>query len=273
MNACARVEHPAPVLADRDERESLLAHLIEQRAQIGQVGHPEQAAGIDVQRAEQLAHDPREVPAQPRHAAELERVSRLVQRHPAQQLVRVGLQRRRRMGEVGRHEQQPRRPVGIEDRELVLTEHAAAEEAGDRARLDRQKCARGRADRAELGAEPVGHRVQDAADPAQVRVDPLRAGDRLGHAAAGSAPPGRCTRRPAARFPLRVRASSQNGAGSPAGCRLAMPRATCPARLQSITLSSLARSPARPGPLPSARRRRASAAGDRAARRAGRRTR
>ena len=70
-----------------------------------------------------------EVRAQPRHAAELQRVRDLVQRDPAQQLVGLGLEVDRGLREVRRDEQQPRRRLGLEDRELVLAQHALAEEA------------------------------------------------------------------------------------------------------------------------------------------------
>src|SRR3712207_8587826 len=60
----------------------------------------------DVERDRQLAHQAREVRPQPRHGAELERVGRLVQRHPAQQLVRLGVERVRGVPEVGRRSEE-----------------------------------------------------------------------------------------------------------------------------------------------------------------------
>ena len=148
------------------------------------------AAGprVDVERAEQLADQPGEVLAQPRHAAELERVRGLVQRDPAQQLVGVGLERVGRVAEVGRHEQQPRGRGRVEQRELVLAEHAAGEEARDRARLERQQRAGGAAQRAEPRAELVGHGVEHAAQRAQVGLDPLVAVDGLGDGSGAARP-------------------------------------------------------------------------------------
>ena len=105
--------------------------------------------------------------AQPRHAAELQRVRRLVQRDPAQQLVGVGLELIARVGEVGRDEQQPRGRVGVEHGELVLAEHAAAEEAGDRAGLGRQEPARGAAEDAHARARLLGRGLEHAAHRAR----------------------------------------------------------------------------------------------------------
>ena len=57
-------------------------------------GRRSSAARVDARPAEQLAQRPGEVRAQPRHAAELQRVRGLVQRDPAQQLLRVGARAR-----------------------------------------------------------------------------------------------------------------------------------------------------------------------------------
>ncbi len=140
-----------------------------------------QAAGLHVEAVEQLLDEAGQVGAQPGHAAELQRVRRLVQRDPAQQLVGVGLELIARVGEVGRDEQQPRRLVGVEHGELVLAEHAAAEEAGDRAGLGRQDPARGAAEDAHARARLLDRGLEHAAHRAEVRVDPLAAVDGLGH--------------------------------------------------------------------------------------------
>ena len=50
------------------------------------------------------------------------------------------------VAEVGRDEQQPRGRLGVEHRELVLAEHAAGEEAGERAGLGGQQRAQAGAD-------------------------------------------------------------------------------------------------------------------------------
>ena len=123
--------------------------------------------------------------AQPRHATELQRVRGLVQRNPAQELVVVGLQLRRDVAEVGRDEQQPRGRVGVEHGELVLAEHAAGQEAGDRTRLDREQPAGGGADdSAERAVEPaadlVDDRLEHATHRGEVGVDPLVAAHGLG---------------------------------------------------------------------------------------------
>ena len=128
--------------------------------------------GVDLERAEQLAHHLREVGAQPRHAAELQRVRDLVQRDPAQQFVGVGLEADRGLREVRRDEQQPRRRLGLEDRELVLAQHPLAEQAGDGADLDCEQRARGGADgageRPEAATEAAGDGIEHGAQRRQV---------------------------------------------------------------------------------------------------------
>ena len=88
------------------------------------------------------------------------------------------------VAEVRGHEEQPRGRVGVEDRELVLPEHAAREEAGDRARLRGQQRAEAGADdaaeRAEPVAQAVGDRVQHALERGEVGLGPLVAADGLG---------------------------------------------------------------------------------------------
>ena len=143
----------------------------------------------------ELEHHAREMRAQPRHAAELQRVRDLVQRDPAQELVGLRVERADGVAEVGRDEEQPRGRLRVEHRELVLAEHAAGEEARDRAGLDRQHGAGGAPDDAAQRAHALGRLggggVEHPAHRAQVRVDPGGAVDRLGdgqHARGGLQP-------------------------------------------------------------------------------------
>ena len=62
--------------------------------------------------------------AQPRNRGELDRVRDLVDRDPAHEFLLVDEQRARRDGEVGRQQQQSRLDVLLEQREVVLAEHA-----------------------------------------------------------------------------------------------------------------------------------------------------
>ena len=161
---------------------SRILSTIERKSEVSRQLH--QPHRVDLEAAQQLPHHRGDVRPQPRHAAELQRVRDLVERDPAQQLVGLGVERRRRHGEVGRHEQQPRGRLGLEDRELVLAEHALGEHPRHRADLDGQQRARGRADRAgeraHALAELVGHRVEHRLERVQVALDPQRPVDRLG---------------------------------------------------------------------------------------------
>ena len=81
--------------------------------------------------------------------------------------------------------------VGVEHRELVLAEHAPGEEARDRAGLDREHGARGRADAPPAGPMPPASRLATRArarsrSELQVGLDPALAVDRLGARAAAS---------------------------------------------------------------------------------------
>ena len=44
------LELRAPLIANRHEDQALVAHAIEERAQVGGVGQPQQAGGVDVER-------------------------------------------------------------------------------------------------------------------------------------------------------------------------------------------------------------------------------
>ena len=104
-------------------------------AGVGQAHHP---ARVDVERGEQLPHHAGQVLAQPRHAAELQRVRDLVQRDPAQQLVALGVERAGGAGQVGGDEEQPGGRLRVEDRELVLAQDALGQQPGDGADLERE---------------------------------------------------------------------------------------------------------------------------------------
>ena len=169
-------------------------------------------AGSTSRPPEQLAHHRGDVRPQPRHAAELQRVRDLVERDPAQQLVGLGVERRRRRGEVGRDEQQPRGRVGLEDRELVLAEHALGEHARHRADLDRQqRAARRRRRRRTAGPCPGRACRRPGRAPSAASSGcpgSTAAGRPARRAAASRRRPGRCRRR-------RARAASSVG---PATC-------------------------------------------------------
>ena len=179
------VELRAPLRPEHGGREAVLAHGVDQALEVVEAGHAgEQLARVDGERAGQIAHHAGQVRPQPRHAAELQRVRDLVQRDPAQEAVGVGVELRRRVAEVRRHEQQPRRRVGVEHRELVLAHHAPGQEAGDRAGLEAEHGARGGAGHAAQRARALGGLrgggFEHAADRGEVRVDPRLAVDRLG---------------------------------------------------------------------------------------------
>ena len=176
------VERLAPAGADDDHRQPVLAHAVEELAQVCDIGHTQQAARVELERAEQVAQHPGQVLAQPRHAAELQRVRHLVQRDPAQELVVGRLERARGVREVGRDEQQPRGLVGLEHRELVLAEHAPGEEARDGAGLDRQHAAGDRAERPGL-ARDAAPRSGSSTVSSEVRLASIQPGRSTGSAA------------------------------------------------------------------------------------------
>ena len=105
--------------------------------------------------------------AQPRHAAELHGVRDLVERHPAQQLVGLGLERAGGVAEVGRDEQQPR-GRGRDRAAGTRTGRARGRRGSRRSRRPRRRAARRRAgaddaaERAEPAAQAVGDRVEHA---------------------------------------------------------------------------------------------------------------
>ena len=145
-----------------------------------------------------------------------------------------------RVGEVGRDEQQPRGLVGLEHRELVLAEHAAREEAR-RPRRPRSPARRPRARRAARRCPRSAAPRAPAPPPArQVGLDPARRDRRPPPPAPASPARARCRPRRAARPPPPAPRAARTGPGSPAGCRFATPRATVPARFQSITCSRMA---------------------------------
>ena len=195
-------------------------------------------AGSSVQRVVSSWTMPARCGAQPRHAAELQRVRDLVQRDPAQELVGVRVERAGGVAEVGRDEQQPRGRLRVEHGELVLAEHAAGEEAGDRAGLDR----RARRPRRAPTMPPSGPMRAAAlrrrgrarrASSAGSRRSRRRGRPPRRRAARPRWASARCTPRRAARpRPPGARAPGTASA-SPAGCSAATPSATFAASCQS----------------------------------------
>ena len=227
--------------ADDDHRQAVLAHALEQLAQVCDIGHTEQAARVDLERAEQVAQHRREVLAQPRDAAELQRVRHLVQRDPAQELVVGRLERARGVREVGRDEQQPR---GLR----------RARSTGNSYWPSTRPARKPETAPASIASTPPANVPSGPSLPA----DPLRGRARARSRATSGwrrssprdRPPrpraragrrrARCRRRRAAPPRRRAPSSCSNGAGLPAGCMLATPRATVPASFQSITRSRMA---------------------------------
>ena len=162
------------------------------------------------------------------------------------------LQRLGRVREVRRDEQQPRGLVGLQHAG-TRTGRARARRGSRRPRPPRSPARRppATADGPELAGDPLARRAP-APSPASTRFASIQPGaiDRLGDRHRAGRRRGRCRRRRAARPPPRARASCSNGAGSPAGCRFATPRATVPASFQSITCSRMAG--VRPEPRPDA---------------------
>ena len=151
-----------------------------------------------LQRGEQLAQQAGEVRAQPRHARELHRVRDLVEGDPRQQLLGVGVQARAPPARCSaRRTAAARRDVGIDERELVLAEHALGEIAGQRARLDGQQHAGGRARRRRRAAPPPASLSPSGSSiaPIELTFAAIQSGrcDRLGRRAAAPPAAGRCT--------------------------------------------------------------------------------
>ena len=198
--------------------------------------------GFELERAEQLAQHRRQVLAQPRHAAELQRVRHLVQRDPAQQLVGGRVERASRRGRGwARRTAAARAASGSSTgnsywpstRPARKPETAPASIASTPPAIAPSGPA--------LAARAAAPRAR-APSPATSRLASIQPGavDRLGGRHRLARRRARCRRRRAARPPPRARSSCSNGAGSPAGCRLATPRATVPASFQSITRSRMA---------------------------------
>ena len=180
--ASSAARRSGPTISVARSPSRILSTIERKSERVGQLHQPH---GVDLEAAEQLPHHRGDVRPQPRHAAELQRVRDLVERDPAQQLVGLGVERRRppRRGWASTNSSRAG-ASGVEDRELVLAEHALGEHPRHRADLDGQQRARGRADRAgeraHALAELVGHRVEHRLQRVQVALDPQRPVDRLG---------------------------------------------------------------------------------------------
>ena len=235
MNACTRSSSAAPLGADDD-------------ASRGRPRAPGRRASADRDRSGSLKQPRGSTSSAPSSsstiAGEVRRAATARRRTAARASISCSATQRSswsasassalgRVGEVGRDEQQPRGRLGLEHRELVLAEHAAGEEAGDRAGLDRQHAARGARRAGPCPGRPVGAAGSSTRAHRAVRFASIQPGavDRLGAPARARRRPGRCRRRRAARPPRRARRSCSNGAGSPAGCRSATPACHGPGEL------------------------------------------
>ena len=281
MNACAlssSARRSSPTATNA--RPVARARGSTQRPQVGEVRHPQQAAGIDLER---------------RSAARRTRPARCSRSHgtpPNCSACVVSCSATQRSSwsgsassvfaacpRFGADEQQPGRRGRIEHRELVLAEHAAAR-GSRRSRPPRSPSSAPAAPPSgpSLRADAVGHRVEHAADRAQVGVDPLRPADGLGHRQRRRGGRARCRRRRAARSPPPGRPAARTARGRPraAGRRSRAPPARPGSSRSPVPVAGS--HPRHGGELapdrpPSAPRRPASAAAGRAARPAGPRTR
>ena len=181
----------------------------------------------------------REVRAQPRDAAELERVRQLVQRDPAQQLVRGRVEALRGVRQVGRDEQQPGGLLRLQHGELVLAEHAPGEEPGDRAGLERQHAAGDRAQRAGAAGQLLRRGLEHERQRLQVGVDPARRGRPARRRARRRRRRAPCRRRRGARLPRRPGELLERR-GSPAGCMFGDTASHGPREVPIDHMSSLA---------------------------------
>jgi hypothetical protein len=119
---------------------------------------------------------------QPGDTAELHRVGHLVQRHPGDELTLVGSEAPHRVGEVGQHEEQPRRAAlrsFPEQHELVLTQHPLGQVADQQADLagarhPEPQLGR-RLDRTQALGQPLEHRFDHGPGGGEVRRHPLPA--------------------------------------------------------------------------------------------------
>jgi hypothetical protein len=106
---------------------------------------------------------------------------------PVEERVAIDMQVLDRLDEVGGHEQEPRHGVGLEQRQLVLAEHALRHVAHDESRLGGQRRAGNHPERTgqragtlEPPLQALGHRRQQSGDAVDVDLGPLGAVDRLG---------------------------------------------------------------------------------------------
>ena len=76
---------------------------------------------------EELLGDPADVLTQPGHGGKVNRVGGLVERDPAQEEVAIDLEAGSRGGEVGPDEEQPGRPGGADQGDVVLADHPLGE--------------------------------------------------------------------------------------------------------------------------------------------------
>ena len=121
--------------------------------------------------------------AQPRRAAELDRMRDLVNGHPQDELVTVDPEVASGLREIGGEQEEPRGNRSVEQREVVLTEHALREDARQRPHLGAEQQSRCGAERSGKRsrslAKAVGQEPEQGAHAAQVRGDPARPVDGL----------------------------------------------------------------------------------------------
>ena len=139
----------------------------------------EQLAGIGVDHAQRLLHEPQVVLAQPRHAGELGPVGDLVQRQPQAELPgreAVATLQAEHVGADVVHEVLLRGRVVVDHQEVVLAQDAARHPGQQAAHLQGRHLAgdghRNRAPAAGAGAEPLEGRVQEALEGVDVGPHP-----------------------------------------------------------------------------------------------------
>jgi hypothetical protein len=107
------------LLADDEAHHLSLADGVDQAADVVRARQAQERGGLDLglEPGHELPQEAAEVAAQPGHPLELERVGRLVDRHPAQELGLGQRVRARHLANVRRDDQQARgarRRVGLE---------------------------------------------------------------------------------------------------------------------------------------------------------------
>ena len=180
------LEQPAPAGARDRERQPALADGIGKGAQVGAGGEPRERARVDLEleAVEQLPQQGGDVRSQPRHGGELHGVGHLVEDHPVGELFALDVHAGGHRGEVRRDEQQPRGDRRVQQLQLVLPEHAPADQAEQHADLGRRDVrdprARGTGERPEALADAAQQGIEQRARRGEVRRRPAAAMHPLG---------------------------------------------------------------------------------------------